>query len=492
MGEWREEWMGEWSEEQVGVRGRRPGYREWPRREEMGRGRELARDTVGHERFAWCSSRVHLISGEPFIFTAYVRFMRDRPSAVNHSHVETGNMERPRRTPGLSRIGANSATPGEPPARTTKRRAAQLAGALSLSLLAVSIAACSSSVRSASPTPGRSGTKNVAWSAGFEPADYTGITGSLAASGSTFQQNYDQAAIRTLASVLPKIKVAYAGGGSGQGKTDLASGVVDWAGTDSLIKPEDVSKYAGKILYFPTVVAPITVSYNLRAVSKVNLDGPVLAKIFSTTITKWNDPAIKALNSGVRLPDTPVTVCHRSDSSGTTTNFSKFLADAGGADWTLGSSDTLNWAPTTHGGNGNGGVAQCINGKSGAIGYVDLSDAKSQQLTFASIKNKAGEYVQPTLKGASKAAAGAAVAPDLTYSPIDTAGSGVYPITSPTWIITLATQKDHAKATALKTFLHFVLTDGQDASFTASINYAPLPMALAAKALAQLDELSVR
>lgn len=400
------------------------------------------------------------------------------------------------RTPSLTGINADAVTLSQPTAFTPKRRATRLAGALGLSLLSLSVAACSSSnadtaSSTTTSTTARAGTKAVAESTGFNIATYSGITASLAASGSTFQQNYDQAAIRTLASVLPKIKISYAGGGSGQGKTDLASGVVDWAGTDSLIKPEDVSKYAGKILYFPTVVAPITVSYNLRGVSKVNLDGPLLAKIFATTITKWDDPAIKALNSGVRLPDTPITVCHRSDSSGTTTNFSKFLADAGGAHWTLGSSDTLNWAPTTHGGNGNGGVAQCINGKSGAIGYVDLSDAKSQHLAFASIKNKAGQYVQPTLKGASEAAASATVAPDLTYSPINTPGPGVYPITSPTWIVTLATQKDHAKATALKTFLHFVLTDGRDASFTASINYAPLPKALATKALAQLDQLQI-
>ncbi len=374
--------------------------------------------------------------------------------------------------------------------RTIRTRGARIAGAVALALFALPAAACSSS-SSTGTGSGSSTTKAAASATGFDPAAYKGLTATLKGSGSTFQQNYDNAAIKTFTSVVPGVTINYAGGGSGQGKSDLADGVVDFAGTDSLIKQKDMSKYNGKVLYFPTVVAPITVSYNLSGVTGLKLDGPTLAKIFSAKVTSWDDASIKAMNPGANLPATPITVCHRSDASGTTSNFTKYLASAGGSDWTLGANDSVQWPASTQGGSGNGGVAQCVNGKAGTIGYVDLSDAKSQKLVFASIKNKAGKYVAPTLAGASAAAAGAVVADDLTYSPIDTPGDASYPITSPTWVIVLADQTDHDKGTALKGFLDFMLTDGQDQTFTSSVNYAPLPASLAAKARAQLGELKV-
>ncbi len=374
--------------------------------------------------------------------------------------------------------------------RTIRTRGARVAGAVALALFTLPVAACSSS-SSTGTSSGSSTTKAGASSTAFDPSAYADLTAELNGSGSTFQQNYDNAAIKTFTAVVPGVSIKYAGGGSGQGKSDLADGTVDFAGTDSLIKPEDMAKYSSKVLYFPTVLAPITVSYNLSGVTGLKLDGPTLAKIFSAKVTSWDDASIKDLNPGADLPATPITVCHRSDASGTTSNFTKFLEAAGGSDWTLGASDSVEWPASTQGGSGNGGVAQCVSGKSGAVGYVDLSDAKSQKLVFASIKNKSGKFVEPTLAGASAAAAGAVVADDLTYSPIYTEGDAAYPITSPTWILVLADQTDHDKGTALKAFLTFLLTDGQDSSFTSSVNYAPLPASVATKALAQLDELKV-
>lgn len=321
----------------------------------------------------------------------------------------------------------------------------------------------------------------------FDPADYVGITATLNGSGSTFQANFDNLAIQVLNGALPDLKLNYGGGGSGKGKTDLQNRVVDLAGTDSLVAPEDKAMFPGELLYVPTVVAPITVSYHLPTVPELRLDGPTLARIFSRTITTWNDPMIVATNQGVALPATPITVCHRSDAAGTTTNFTRYLVSAGGPAWTAGSSDSIDWDPATQGGSGNAGVAQCIKGKVGGIGYVDLSDAKSQQLRFASIRNTHGEFLQPTLEGASKAAGGAEIAADLTYDPIDTAAAGAYPITSPTWILVYADQTDRMKGRALVTFLRFVLTDGQQ--LAAAAGYAPLPPALAAEALAHVEKI---
>ncbi|MCU1429754.1 MAG: phosphate transporter periplasmic phosphate-binding protein, partial [Actinomycetia bacterium] len=280
-------------------------------------------------------------------------------------------------------------------------------------------------------------------------------------------------------------------GGSGKGKTDLQTKVVDFAGTDSLVKPEDVSKYAsgGGILYFPTVAAPITVSYNLSGVDNVKLDAPTLAKIFQGDIKTWDDAAIKALNSGVSLPSTNIVVAHRSDASGTTSNFSKYLDAAAAGTWKLGASDTITWPSGQQGGNGNSGVAAIVKSTKGAIGYVDLADSKASSLQVAQIKNKAGNFEAPTLTGAAAAVAGATVKPDLTYSPIDATGADAYPITSPTWIIVYKKWTDTAKGDAMKAFLNYILTDGQALANPAG--YAPLPTDLALKAVAQLDMLQI-
>ena len=166
----------------------------------------------------------------------------------------------------------------------------------------------------------------------------------LNGSGSTFQKTFDQVVIQAFQQKNSGITVNYAGGGSGKGKTDLQTKTVDFAGTDSLVKDADLSKYqGGSILYFPIASAPITVSFNLSGVSSLQLSGPTLAKIFGGKITKWNDAAIVADNPGATLPDTAVTVVHRADASGTTSNFTKYLVAAGGPDWTLGSGDTVNW-----------------------------------------------------------------------------------------------------------------------------------------------------
>lgn len=372
--------------------------------------------------------------------------------------------------------------------RANRNRAGRWGVAAVLIVLLMSAVACGSSGGTAgSTTGGRASTTSAGGSSGFDPASYKAVKTTINGSGSTFQQNFDSASIKALSAVLPGIKITYGGGGSGQGKSDLAHKSVDFAGTDSTFKPDEKAALKGaKVLFFPTVVAPITVSYNLD-VKGLKLDGPTLAQIFSANITKWDDPAIAKLNRGKALPGTAITVCHRADASGTTSNFTKFLTAAGGADWKLGQSDSINWPSGTQGAQGNGGVAQCVNGKQGAIGYVDFADAKAQGLTFAAVKNAAGQFVAASLDGASKAAAESKVAADLTYDPINAPGAGSYPITSPTWIIVYAQQPNNAKAQALRAFLQFMLTDGQQ--LARSSDYAPLPKSLAERALRQLETL---
>lgn len=397
---------------------------------------------------------------------------------------------------------------------TKTRRLAFASAALSLSLIAAScgsdaktasttIAAGASTTAAATADTTKTAGTTAATTADTTPAATATTAGSgspsgdlaatLNASGATFPKTFYEEAIAEFVGKNSGVTINYAGGGSGKGRQDLADQIVDFAGTDGTIKPEDLAKYkGGSVLYFPTVVAPITVSYNLD-VDGLKLSAETIAKIFQAEITNWNDAAIAADNPGTTLPDQAITVVHRSDSSGTTGNFTKFLEKAAGTDaggiWKLGTDSTVAWPASTTAGEGNTGVAQAITAAKGAIGYVDLSDAVDAKLKTAEVRNKAGKFVAPTLEGASAAAESAEIKDDLTYSAIWAAGDAAYPITAQTWVIAYTKQTDAAKGKALKGFLSYILTDGQKLALT--VNYAPLPKALADKAIAQLDKLEI-
>jgi phosphate transport system substrate-binding protein len=311
----------------------------------------------------------------------------------------------------------------------------------------------------------------------------------LNASGATFPQPFYEQVISTFSEKHSGVTINYGGGGSGKGRTDLQTGVVDWAGSDGLVKAEDVAKYKGPFLYFPTVAAPITVSYHLEGVDKLLLSPETIAKIFQRDIKTWNAKEIAADNPDAKLPSTAIVVAHRSDGSGTTENFTKFLKAAAPTVWKLDAGSTVNWPADTQGGNGNSGVAQIVKDANGGIGYVDFSDAKATGLKWAQVKNKAGKFVDATLDGASAALAGVEVKPDLSYNPLWADGEAAYPITAPTWILAYTTQADKAKGEALKAFLDYIYSDGQ--GMAAGVNYAKLPDTLKDKAVAQVDQLVI-
>ena len=351
-----------------------------------------------------------------------------------------------------------------------------LVGVAGVALAALTVAGCSS--KTPSPTPsGSSGATS----------EYASLSGSLKASGATFPQAFYTAALDEFAKVAPDLTITYNAIGSGAGKKEFGSGLTDFAGTDSTVKDTD-GPQKGTYLYVPTVAAPITVSYKLSGVSKLQLSSDTLVKIFSRAIKKWNDPAVAADNPGVTLPDKAITVVHRSDGSGTTNNFTKYLVAVGGTNWTLGAGDTVAWPADTQGGEKNAGVAQLIKQSDGAIGYVDFADAKTSGLDFAALKNKDGQYVAASLEGATAALAGATIADDLTYNPLNAAGATSYPITAPTYLLVKLKYTDAAKGKAVKGFVKWLLTDGQ-ASAEAK-GFSKLPAALQTKALAQLDKVT--
>ena len=382
-------------------------------------------------------------------------------------------------------------------------RRSLLGGAVALSLL---MAACGSDSNSSSDTTAAPAsdaattaaaaatTAGEATTSAAATEDLSKLSATLDASGATFPQAFYEEQIAAFKEAASGVTINYGGGGSGKGRQDLADQVVDWAGSDGVIKPEDLPKFkGGEVLYFPTVLAPITLSYNLDGVDKLQLTPAVVAKIFQRQITNWNDPAIAADNPDAKLPDQAITVAVRADGSGTTENFTKFLDAAvgtgGDGTWTLKSGSTVEWPADVQAGQGNSGVAQIVSSTPGAIGYVDLSDAKAAGLQFADVQNKAGKFVEPTLEATSAAAENIEVKPDLTFFTGWAEGDESYPIAAQTWILVYKNQTDRAKGDATKAWINYVLTDGQDAAN--AVDFAELPDSLKEKAIAQLDQLVI-
>ena len=313
----------------------------------------------------------------------------------------------------------------------------------------------------------------------------------LNASGATFQKAAQEVAIEAFTKANKNIKVNYGAGGSGKGRQDFADQVVDFACSDAPYKEADLAKVkGGEFFYIPNVLGAITVSYNIDGVDKLSLSPETIAKIFQREIKKWNDPAIAADNAGAKLPDTAIVVARRSDGSGTTENFTKFVEGAAGAAWKLKSGSTVEWPADTQAGNGNGGVAQIVKSTKGAVGYIDLSDAKASGLKWAAIKNAGGKFVEPTPEAVSAAADGIEVKDNLIFSALNAKGDAAYPITAQSWCMAYAKQTDKAKGEAVKAYLKFLVTDAQ--ALLPEIDFAPIPKSLQEKALAQIEKIQVQ
>jgi phosphate transport system substrate-binding protein len=286
--------------------------------------------------------------------------------------------------------------------------------------------------------------------------------------------------------------------GSGAGIADLQTATVNFAGSDPALKSSDTAKMKGPVLQFPVAFGAITVSYNLSGVkSGIKLDGPTIADIYLGKIKSWNDAAIKSLNPGMNLPSTAITVVHRSDSSGTTDGFTKFLA-ATSSTWKskVGTGKDVKW-PTGTGAAKNSGVAAAVKQTDGAIGYVEQAYALENNFTYASVKNKAGTYILPTISNTSAAAVGIPIPANLGISTINSSGPQAYPIVSQTFIDTYTDPcknggASSSTASGLKKFLTYAFGPGQQTlgSGGSQLPYAPLPSDLQSKDTAQLAKLT--
>jgi phosphate transport system substrate-binding protein len=240
------------------------------------------------------------------------------------------------------------------------------------------------------------------------------------------------------------------------------------------------------------VLGAVTVSYNVDGVEQgLKLDGQTVADIFLGKVKKWNDPEIAKQNSGAQLPSTNITVCHRSDESGTTANFTSFLTDYSST-WKSGpgTDKSVKW-PTGTGAKGNDGVAGCVKQTKGAVGYVEQAYALQNKFTTAAVKNKSGQYVEPSLQATSAAASGVTPPDDLRFSTINSDNPQAYPISAVTFLLVwqdaCKAGLPQTRAKLVKNWLGYALGGGQQVA--PQLQYAPLPDNIKSKADAAMNGL---
>jgi phosphate transport system substrate-binding protein len=273
--------------------------------------------------------------------------------------------------------------------------------------------------------------------------------------------------------------------GSGGGVKQILAQTVDFGATDSPMSNDELKMAKLPIQHIPTVIGAVTVSYNLKGIdSGLKLDGDTLANIFLGKITKWNDAAIAKLNPKLKLPATDILIVRRSDGSGTTAVFTGYLANIS-SEWKekVGEGKNISW-PAGVGAKGNEGIAALVSQTEGAIGYLELTYALTNKISIASLKNKKGEFVIPSVESTTLAASSIKdFGGDFRISILNSDAKGAYPISSLTWIL-LPEDKNSAIVKEIRTFLTWALKDGQ--KLAPALNYAPLPAKLSAALLKKL------
>jgi phosphate transport system substrate-binding protein len=319
----------------------------------------------------------------------------------------------------------------------------------------------------------------------------------LTLAGSTAQANAISLWAKNYETQCSGVNINNGLGGSGAGVTQFESGTVDFAGSDFPLSATDQPKAdarckSGPAIDLPLVPGPIAVGYNLPGVTSLNLSATTLANIFDGKIKKWNDPTIAKDNPGTTLPATGIQTFHRSDSSGTSFNFTNYLANEAKTAWTFGANKQ--WpAPGGQGDKGSALVSQDVKKTAGGIGYFELSYATQQQIPYAKVSNAAGQFVQLTQQNTTNFIGKAAVAGtgndlklNFDYTNTD---SDAYPNVLVTYEIVCSAGNDASKLEALKDFLSYAAsTEGQNA--IVAQGYVPLPETVRTKVVSAIDALS--
>jgi phosphate transport system substrate-binding protein len=295
----------------------------------------------------------------------------------------------------------------------------------------------------------------------------------LNGAGATFPAPLYERYAREIKKDYPDLKINYQAIGSGGGVNQVIAGTVDFGASDAAMTDQEMAKVKQGVILVPTAGGAVSVVYNLPGVNNLKLSRTTLPAIFSGQITRWDDPKIKADNPGVNLPSIPIKAVVRADSSGTTFIFTNHLsAISPYFKGRVGTSKSPSWElPNVLKGKGNPGVAALVARTPGAIGYVEYEYALKNKLKSALIQNRRGEFVAPSLQAANLALASVKFPSNYRVFVSDPAQG--YPIVGLTWIIVYKTYKDPTKAQAIKNFVRWILTKGQQ--FNDDLNYTTIP-----------------
>jgi phosphate transport system substrate-binding protein len=299
---------------------------------------------------------------------------------------------------------------------------------------------------------------------------------SLNGAGATFPNPIYQKWFTQYSSAHHGVQINYQSLGSGAGIRQVTAGTVDFGASDGPMTDEQLAQVQGKILHIPTVLGAVVPCYNIPGVKQeLKFTPEILAYIFLGKINNWNDGNIAKVNPGVKFPNLPIVVVHRSDGSGTSYIFTDYLSKVS-PEWnsTVGKNTSVKW-PVGLGGKGNEGVAGQVRQMDGAIGYVELIYAVQNNISYGLVRNKSGNFVKASLESVTAAAAAAAanMPADYRVSITNPDGKNAYPIASFTWLLIPQQSKDASKGKVLHDFLEWMLKDGQ--SEVTELSYAPLP-----------------
>ncbi|MBW4635997.1 MAG: phosphate ABC transporter substrate-binding protein PstS [Iphinoe sp. HA4291-MV1] len=311
----------------------------------------------------------------------------------------------------------------------------------------------------------------------------------LNGAGATFPAPLYQTWFQALTQKYPNLQVNYQPVGSGAGIEQFTKGLVDFGASDVAMKDEEIKKVPNGVILLPMTAGSIVLAYNLPGVDQLKLPRDVYTGIFLGTIKSWNDPKIAAANPGAKLPNTPITVVHRAEGSGTTGVFTQHLS-AINPEWKskVGSGKTVNWPAGQLAAKGNDGVTAQIQQTQGSIGYVEYAYAKNSKLNFAALQNKANQFVAPSDESAAKTLESVNLPENLRAFITDPEGAESYPIVTYTWILAYKKYPDAVKAKAMEAMIEYGLTEGQKVA--PQLGYIPLPESVVKKVAAAADAIS--
>ncbi|MFB2834376.1 phosphate ABC transporter substrate-binding protein PstS [Floridanema evergladense] len=367
--------------------------------------------------------------------------------------------------------------------RLTLTNPKTIAAAISGVALTISLGACgpSQTTPTATETPAAPGA-----SPAVAPGTPTPATSRLdltqnvllSGAGASFPAPLYQRWFAEFNKINPKARINYQSVGSGAGVQQFIQKTVDFGASDVAMTDEELAKVPGALM-LPVTAGGIVLAYNVPGVENVKLSRNVLVDIFLGNIKTWNDPKIAEANPGVNLPNTPITVVYRADGSGTTGIFTKYLS-AISSTWKskVGDGKTVSW-PTGVGAKGNEGVTAQITQTTGSIGYIEYGYAKQQNIKFATLENKAGNYVTYNEQTASSALDSVQLPENLRAFIVDPEGTDSYPIVSYTWLLVYPKYQDAAKGKVMEAVVEYALTEGQ--KIAPELGYIALPPKVASK-----------